>query len=171
MTITSNADCTLWTVTDSTLLDQYQADGEGDPTDYTLTFIIYKLNCEDVEYTQVVEWASITGAETPYSYEFDPTIIDADATEFADGVYSVKFLLDDDGTITPEVGCHLVKCDLECRVFDYQSEHMDSNIFLYYQALQLGPSCDQCDCQGMCDLLTKIEDILASTPSNDCGCQ
>lgn len=169
MTITSNADCTLITLTGSDLLDQFM-----DGVDLILTLYIYKINCEDTAYEIEVDAGDVTGTgdpEDPYTYSIDPTIIDVDATEFADGVYSIKFVLDDDDTLTSEVGCVLVKCDLECRVFDYQSEHLDSNIFLYYQALQLGSSCDQCDCQGMCDLLTKIEDILASTPSNDCGCQ
>lgn len=164
MTITVNSDCTSITI-ESTLVDAFVADP-------TLDFTITLTDCESTSYDYTITADEITEGDTNILTITPDLIISASATEFPDGVFTVTLATDDDGTVATDVQCMLVDCDLECRVFDYQSENITSNIFQYYQALQLGENCDNCNCSGMCALYEKILNILDSnTTDNDCGCQ
>lgn len=163
MTLTVNSDCTSIDVV-STLVDSFVADS-------SLTFTVTFTNCEGTSYDYEVTEEDITEGDPNILTLTPDLIISEDATEFPDGVYSVTLKLDDDGTLTQEIKCLLVDCDLECRVFDFQSENLTSKIFMYYQALQHGEDCDNCNCSGMCALYNKILSLLDETSSeNDCGC-
>lgn len=163
MTLTLNSDCTSLEIV-STLVDDFVANP-------ALVFTITLSDCDATEYDYTITAQDITEGD-PNVLTITPELIISDsATEFPDGVYSVSLVTDDDGTLQTEVNCLLVSCDLECRVFDYQSENLTSNIYQYYQALQLGSACDNCNCSGMCALYNKILQILGTTIENDCGCQ
>lgn len=163
MTITVNSDCTSIQF-ESTLIDAYVLD----PTiELSITF----TNCDGTDYNYDITASEVTSG-TPNYVTITPDLIISDsATEFSDGVYTVTLTSDDNGSVQTEVQCMLVDCNLECQVFDFQSENLTSNIFMYYQALLLGETCDNCNCSGMCALYNKILNILDSTDStNDCGC-
>jgi len=164
MTLTVNSDCTSLQIV-STLIDDYIAT----PTvDLTLSF----EDCEGTTYEyDIVEGTDVTAGTPNFATITPAQIISATATEFPDGVYQVTLTADDSGTITTEVQCMLVDCDLECRVFDFQAENLTSRVSQYYEALKLGETCDNCSCTGMCSLYNKILDLLANNTENDCGCQ
>lgn len=163
MTFTLNSDCTSLEVV-STLVDGF--------VDSTYTSLaITMVDCESASYSYDVALEDITEGDTNVLTLTPELIISETATEFPDGVYVVTLSGNDGSQITNEINCLLVSCDLECRVFDYQSENLTSNIYQYYQALQLGPNCDNCNCSGMCALYEKILQMLGTTIENDCGCQ
>lgn len=162
MTITVNADCTSIEL-ESTLIDEFVGD-------YTLDFTITLTDCDSNTYSYTVLEEDVTEGDPNVLTITPELIISDDATEFPDGVFTVTLTLDDSGTLSTDVRCMLVDCDLECQVFDYQAENLTSKIFMYYQALQLGENCDNCNCSGMCALYNKILDILGETTENDCGC-
>lgn len=162
MNITVNSACTSIHIT-SQLVDNFQANPANGLEvifqDCEKNIFSYEVLAENIEEIDDVN----TLVLTPELEIFD------DSETFPDGVYAVKLLYTAGETQLIELSCMLVKCELECRVFDYQSENMTSNIFQYYQALLLGEDCDNCNCSGMCALYNKILDMLADTKLNDCG--
>jgi peroxiredoxin family protein len=168
MNITVTSNCQTLEI-QSELVDAFMANAEESSLSVTLT------TCDKTEYSYSISEEDITSEEIDDVTVYTLVLNSEDVAElevFPETVLHVVLTFtNSENEIQKEVGCQLIGCELECRVYDYQSNNLDSNIFLYYQALLLGENCDQCNCKGMCDLLEKIESILASNSDNDCGCK
>lgn len=164
---TGNTLCSSLTIS-STLLDDWVAN-QGTKT---LT-VAFRSHCDATLYSKVIEIADISGdgAATPYSFNLVPA--DYETTNILpQGVHTIKLTLTVTSTSskTNETGCKIVACDLECQVRDFQAANLDSNIWMWYNALTIGESCDQCSCEESCSIWDHIQEMLNNTVTNDCGC-
>lgn len=124
---------------------------------YTLEFTINALagcgglveNPISITYPTFPSGATITGLD---ELSMTPEFFGLSGSTFPDGVYYVGLVQTTTTDIITEDDSLFVNCGTTCRVIDYISQNLCSDVYVIFDALRLSDNCDVTTYQSKCDL-------------------
>lgn len=139
----------------------------ADPSNESVTLTV-TLNC-----TTAYEAIEIPVGDA--SYTLVPEDLVDDATEFTDGIYTIRIVtVDTDSNVQTENKCILIDPSLNCDMLDvYTDLESDSEQVvkaLSYHALVAIQDCDTCSCSSWCTLYNTVTDETCIEDASPCGC-
>lgn len=153
------------TLTDNTELLIVSEYATGSNQSVTLTVT---LNC-------TTEYDALEIPVGDEDYTLVPEDLVADATEFEDGIYTIRVVtVQEDGDIVTENRCILIdpslNCDMLTTYTDLESDQEQIVKALSYHALVAIQECDTCSCSSWCTLYNTVTDETCVEDASPCGC-
>lgn len=138
-----------------------------DPANTSVTLVV-TLNC-------TTEYDAIEIPVGDADYNLLPDALIADATEFTDGIYTIRITtVDTNGDTFTENKCILIDPSLECDMLDvYTDLESDPEQIvksLSYHALVAIADCDSCSCSNWCTLYNTVTEETCIEDAQPCGC-
>lgn len=157
MTLTLDQNC-LNVVVASDLITNYI------PGVDTLELDIYH-NCDEGVTITIDENNIVTNTVT-----LEPSDLNQSGSKLEDGVYRFVLTLKTNNPYVVETLNLYVYCDLECDLITYYSQHFNSNVGSFHEALKRLNACGEFTYDRACLLWAELERVLDKPNTSGCGC-